>query len=377
MDTNERYYKMWLLRVPHIGNLKYRSLMEHFGFAGYVYKAEKNELMAVKGIGEKEALSIINNRNTDEIKRIVDKCYKDNINIVLSNELNYPNKLENIFNPPGILFYKGKLPDNSKPSIAVIGARSCSNYGKEIAYNFSRELSKRGIQVISGLAYGTDLYAHKGALDANEPTYGVLGCGVDICYPARNIETYMRMTDNGGVISEYFPGTKPAAANFPVRNRIISGLSDGILVVEARKKSGSLITADIGLEQGKDIFAIPGRINDELSYGCNNLIRFGAVPVSCISDIIEEYSRIFGEYFNGLKIEDNINNSLNFKNILESDEKIVYDLLRLEPLHIEEILTNCGFGLAKTIQILYKLECRNLIESSKGNYYSKRMIIDK
>ncbi len=202
---------------------------------------------------------------------------REKIRYIRKTQREYPEILRQYERMPAGLYVKGALPDPGKKTAALIGARNCSSYGRNQAYAFARRLAEEGVQVISGLAYGVDTWAHKGALDAGGATFAVLGCGVDICYPKENYIVYEEiLKTGGGVLSEYEPGSPPLAWHFPIRNRIISGLADVILVVEARKKSGSLITADYGLEQGKSIYAVPGRVGDACSEGCNELIAQGA-----------------------------------------------------------------------------------------------------
>lgn len=201
---------------------------------------------------------------------------------------NYPEKLREIYDRPAKLYVDGNAEILNSKSIAIIGSRNCSKYGMEVAYKFGHELAKKGIIVISGLARGIDAYSHWGAIKARGKAIAVLGSGLNNVYPKENIKLYKEIIKNGGaVITEYEPNSKPDRMHFPARNRIISALSDGILVVEARRKSGTLITVDFGLEHGKDIFCIPGNITSDNSYSTNELIKQGAIPVTCVDDILE------------------------------------------------------------------------------------------
>lgn len=201
----------------------------------------------------------------------------------------YPDRLRSIYRPPKHLFFRGKLPETNRRSLAIVGARDCSYYGRDMARMFAYRLAEAGMVIISGMARGIDGWSHQGALESGGDTLAVLGCGVDICYPAEHKKLYDSIGKRGGLISEYPPGTRARPMFFPMRNRIISGLSDGILVVEAKERSGSLITAEAALEQGKDVFVIPGRVGDDLSIGCNRLIRQGATLVMSPRDILEHY----------------------------------------------------------------------------------------
>ena len=212
----------------------------------------------------------------------------ENIKIYKKTEEGYPKTLLQLPDAPSRLYVLGELPAPMRPAIAIVGARNCSSYGKNMAYEYARILTQTGIQVISGLARGVDAAAHAGALAAGGKTYGVMGCGVDFCYPTSSRKLYHVMQQQGGILSEFAPGTPPLSYHFPLRNRIISGLSGAILVVEAKEKSGSLITADAALEQGRTVFALPGRAGDLLSEGCNRLIYQGAIPAWKPEIILEE-----------------------------------------------------------------------------------------
>lgn len=276
----------------------------------------------------------------------------------------YPEKLRHIYKPPKGLYVRGSLPDTSCLAIAVVGARECSYYGRETAFYFARELAKSGILIISGLARGIDAQAHKGALEGGGKTYGVLGCGIDVCYPKENKTLYTKVEENGGILSEYGAGEPPLAGYFPLRNRIISGLSEGILVIEARERSGSLITVEHGLEQGKDIFVLPGRINDELSRGCNRLLKAGAIPVTEPSDILQYY---------GLTADEGSHQFKKNNNLLEKEEKMVYSKVCLVPKHINQVAEECGLPVLEVMQNLISLELKGYIKQPFKGYYITRL----
>lgn len=204
------------------------------------------------------------------------------------NHLRYPKRLKVLADSPRGLYVQGDLPEENRKSVAIVGARRCSAYGRRQARFFARNLAARGVQIISGLAAGIDAAAHEGALEGKGKTYGVLGCGTDICYPRENYRLYQQVREAGGLLSEYEPGTPPLAFHFPRRNRIISGLADLLLVVEAREKSGALITADWALEQGRTVYALPGRVDDPLSAGCNQLLAQGAGVALSPEILLEE-----------------------------------------------------------------------------------------
>ncbi|MCH5274058.1 MAG: DNA-processing protein DprA [Lachnospiraceae bacterium] len=282
---------------------------------------------------ERERIRTVRGKN--HVKEL-ERLEETGINFVTAEEEQFPERLRELSDAPRWLYYIGSLPKEDL-QIAVIGARKCTPYGSAAAWNIAGALSEHGVGILSGLAYGVDKQAHEGALAKGGKTYAVLGCGVDICYPECNRETYERiLCAGGGILSEYPPGTPPLSCLFPQRNRIIAGLSDGILVAEAKKKSGSMITVSFGLEYGKNIYSVPGRITDVVSEGCNYLIREGAKPVLSAADILEDFEKVLRE--KKKKKEHKSSKNYEFlKNVLATKEKIVYASLRLRPKHIEEI----------------------------------------
>ena len=276
----------------------------------------------------------------------------------------YPQRLLSLPDAPLCLLVKGGLPKDDQPSAAIIGSRKATRYGLEVAKCFGRELALGGVQVISGLASGIDGAGHMGALEGGGFTYGILGCGINICYPKENWNLYRQVAERGGMISEYRLGEPPQAKNFPIRNRIISGLSDVVLVVEAREKSGSLITVGIALEQGKDIFAVPGRITDPGSQGCNHLIRSGALLAGSPGDILE--------YF-GVKFREKLCLYEKSEKGLAKKEKMVYSCLDLQAKHLEDIVSQSGLSLSDCMMILLDLELKGYAERMGGNYYGRKL----
>lgn len=376
---NDEYY-YWLNNLPDIGIRKANALLDYYKSPRNIYDAKEEELLLIPNLSRQNREALVSKANKENIKKTYDKLNQKGIYFVTKDNPMYPTKLNQIYDPPIALYVKGKLPKEEKKTIAVIGARNCSNYGKEMSRYFSKELGEAGIQVISGLARGIDSFAHKGALGSIGSTYGVLGCGIDICYPRENIELYVDMEQSGGIISEYGLGVPALPGLFPLRNRIISGLSDAILVIEAKEKSGSLITVDYGLEQGKDIYAIPGRVTDISSSGCNNLIKMGAKLVTCVDEILEEFianceNMCLDKYCDHSKDftqENNSNINMTIKKSykkLETKEKIVYDMLSLNPKHLEEIFYETRLEMKELIDILVNLQIKDCIKQIGNNYY--------
>ena len=269
----------------------------------------------------------------------------------------YPKRLRKLQGMPSHLYVNGCLPGEEQPTVGIVGARRCSNYGKQTAREFARVFSDWGIQVVSGMAMGVDGEAHRGALQGKTPTFAVLGCGVDICYPPGHQSLYEELLIKGGVLSEQPPGMPPLAGHFPARNRIISGLSDLVLVVEAREKSGSLITADQALEQGKDVYAVPGRAGDALSRGCHGLIRQGAGLADSPEIILEVLGISSGQNREPEKI------------LLAKEENIVYSWIRLQPVSLDELVKKTGMPVRKVLQILVGLELKGCIREIQKNDY--------
>lgn len=289
-QETEKAYMHWLYQAAGMGSGGFLKKLEQTGTAQDIYD------MARRGILE-EKMHIRYKRKAQKIQDAVKDYdvmgrYREmtdrGIRLVTCREAGYPEKLAAVQDAPYVLYYAGRLPDSRKKSIALIGARNCSEYGRCMAREFGGALAQAGIQIISGMARGIDGIGQMAALGAGGYSLGVFGCGVDVCYPSGNRELYERLLREGGVCSEYPPGVAPRAMLFPPRNRIISGLCDGVLVIEAKEKSGTLITVDMALEQGREVYAVPGRATDALSAGCNRLIRQGAQLILSPQDMLEE-----------------------------------------------------------------------------------------
>ena len=276
----------------------------------------------------------------------------------------YPDKLRNYPGMPKKLYVRGELPVPGKPAAAVVGARMCSAYGRMQAFFFAKELSAAGVQVISGLAYGIDAEGHKGALEGGTPTFAVLGNGADICYPAGNRRLYQRiLRNNGGIISEYPPGTAARSYFFPARNRIISALSDIVLVVEAKEKSGSLITAHFGLEQGKAVYAVPGPVTEALSRGCHMLIYDGAGIAYSPEILLSEW---------GISLEKPKKSKEKEKLVLARELNLVYSCLDLRPKIPDDFIRETGLPPEKVNSLLMELELMGLARETGRNHYVRQ-----
>ena len=304
MELKENDYAMWLINVPTIGNANADRLLSNGLTCKDIYGMSSKELSGL--LARKQLLSLEKSRTMWDFEKERKRLDEKGIMFIPRIDERFPEKLKNIPNAPFAVYVKGRLPDPEVPSVAVIGARMCSEYGRFMARQFGQGLAMAGVQVISGMARGIDGIAQNAALASGGTSFGVLGCGVDVCYPEENIGIYDQLMESGGVISEFPPGTQPLANFFPMRNRIISGLSDIVLVVEARQKSGTSITVDTALEQGREVLAIPGRVTDRLSDGCNHLISQGAGVAISVEDLLERLWAISGEKNRNVRKEDSL-----------------------------------------------------------------------
>lgn len=359
----EELYEFWLSSIPGIGCRKIKVLLEQFGTPKDIFRIKKEQLRKIPSLRAKDMEALAASRNPDQIQKNWEELCKKEIFFTSLSHSDYPEKLRHIPDPPFSLFYKGSLPSEDIMSVAVVGARNAGHAGLETARQFGRELAENGIAVVSGLARGVDITAQNGVLTvAGGRTYGILGCGIDRCYPENHIESYMLMQKNGGVISEFCPGMPPYPANFPMRNRIISGLSDGILVIEAGKKSGSLITAELGLDQGKEVFVVPGDIYNPCYMGSNQLIQSGAALVTKTRDILDGLGIFMDEDASVRKKKCEV--------MLETSEKIVYSYLGLEPIHISELVRVSGLSVQKAMNLLLSLELKGIVRQVGNQYYA-------
>lgn len=357
-------YQYWLSNIPGVGCKTIHRLLGQAGSAEEIYFLKKEQLERLAGLSDRQVLAITERKMDWDLEEKYAEL-GENGTTFLSYEMDsYPEQLRNIVDAPYSLYVKGKLPDFSKKRVAIVGARMCSDYGKTMAERIAEKLACCGAEVISGMARGIDAYGHIGALKAGGDTFAVLGCGVNVCYPRTNQKLYESILAQGGIISEYPPDTEPIAQLFPARNRIISALSDVVVVVEAKERSGSLITVDFALEQGKDIYAVPGRSTDVLSQGCNNLIRQGAGILNSVEDFAKDLELC-------MKV-DAVQENFN-KLLLEKDESLVYACLSLRPKSMEDLLKKTGFPMPQLADILQRLIQKDFITESFKNYYIRKI----
>ncbi len=352
-----------LSMIPGIGATRCQKLLNHFGSPQAILGANLEELRHIGGIGEYTARQIVNYKDKLDIEKEISRIKKRKISVVTFSDDNYPANLRSIFDPPIVLYVKGKLLPEDRIAIAVVGTRRPTTYGKMVAEKLSRELAEREVSVVSGLARGIDTCAHKGALSGGGRTIAVLGCGIDICYPPENEALFDEISERGAVVSEFSMSTRPEKMNFPMRNRIISGLSLGAVIVEAGHKSGALITAESALEQGREVFAVPGNIFNLGTKGTHLLIQQGAKLVEKCDDIIEEIRCLRDvmpvstaiEYHREVK--------------LTQEEEKVYNLLSFEPVHIDLISKQSGLSINRVSPLLMNLEIKGKIRQVAGKMF--------
>ena len=366
-EISEREAWFFLSTLSELGYSSKKSVYENINPIYSIFSMKFDELMSKVKLKEKQVYAILKLKDRlDELQDDYLSLDDRKIRFILPFEEDYPKKLLNIRDYPFGIFVKGDIP-RQKKSVSIVGSRSASQYGLEMSKFIAQELAVNGIDIISGMALGVDTKAHEGAISGNGKTYAVLGTGVNVCYPESNFNLYNKLCLNsfGGVISEFPLGTNPLKINFPIRNRIISGLADIIVVIEARLKSGSLITATHALEQGREVFALPGRITDSLSLGCNKLISDGAGIISSPTDILEALDlNIDGK----IKVYNEKNT-----NLLAKNDKKVYSCLDLKPKYIDDIIKESTLEISQVLSSLLLLELEGFIVQISSNYYCKRI----
>lgn len=360
--TEEERYSLCLFHALGSNAVAYRKLTMFFGSAKGVYDALNDG--ALDGMVSQQANErLCRFAAEEEREKLVHSLEKGTFGILFEHDASYPELLHDIQDAPPLLFYRGNLHKECSFPIGIVGSRRCTQYGKEIAERFSAELCERGATVISGLADGIDSVAAHGALAVQKehlPTVGVLGCGIDIVYPAANRYMYDAVEKDGLIVSEYFPGIRPMPGYFPARNRIISGMSKGLLVVEAAERSGTSITAGLALEQGRDVFAIPGRITDPASAGTNRMIRDGeAKPVLCVDDILSEYSyERLGAVAPAFD-----------PGTLSEEQRKVYDILLNGEKSFEELAVLSGYSIPLLNSVLTEMLFLGIMKQLPGRIY--------
>lgn len=362
MVLNIEYRKYFAaLHWACTGTKKLERLLLRFGLPVDAWKVTRQDLSRLPGWSREDVEAFVARRDSLNVERHWEYLESTEIKLIFPQDQDYPENLRYIYDPPQILYVKGNAAALKREAIAIVGTRKASHYGKLVAEGLARDLAGRGLLVVSGLARGIDSAAHKGALSSGS-TVAVLGCGPDVVYPSENRKLLEEVANQGAVISEYPPGTPPNAWNFPARNRIISGLSLGVVVVEAEEKSGSLITVDCALDQGREVFAVPGNIFASTSKGPHKLVKQGAKLVTCTEDILEElaldtlFPRVAQPSFQGSAG-------------LTPAEDTVLQLLDVEPMPVDILAAKSGLVLGQLLSILTFLEIKGLVKQLPGQNF--------
>jgi DNA processing protein len=351
--------------IPGLGNSVIKNLVEKFGGPRAVFEAGLAELMDVEGIRKETARRIVNRElasDPEEELRRVEKC---NARIITYLDPSYPALLKEIPYPPIVVYIKGKNLPINHTFIAVVGSRIPTHYGVKAAENIGMGLAMRRVGVVSGLAKGIDSAAHRGCMRGKGFTIAVMGTGIDVVYPATNKRLFEQVVESGAVISEFPLGTPPEAKNFPIRNRIISGLSRGVAVVEATRKSGSLITASFALDQGREVFAVPGSIDSFKSTGTHFLIKQGAKLIENADDILSE----FGFVSECAQESDLFKGAFGAPPAMDESEEKVYEIISDYPMHIDEIVRLGGMDAGEVLSILMRMELNGVVKQLPGKMF--------
>lgn len=355
-----------LSRVQGLGCVSFKKLAGHFGDPTEALSASTAALAEIPGLDPSVIDGLRNFSAWDEAEKEIIKAENAAVKIVPFTDSSYPARLRMIPDPPPLLYLKGEIRREDEKAVAVVGSRSTSDYGRRVARDLCRGLASLGFTVVSGMARGIDGTAHETSLNAGGRTIAVLGSGVDRVYPAEHDKLYRRISENGGVISEFPMGTRPLAFNFPARNRVISGLSLGVVVVEATEKSGSLITAALALEQGREVFAVPGEVGASRSRGAHRLIRQGAKLVETVDDIMEEIAPQLlarsGKAVSAPRRTLPQNLGVEFQKI--------FALFEERPLQIDEIIESSGYSPSRVSEILLELELQAYVRQLPGKKYT-------
>jgi len=349
----------WLLlaSVQGIGPRRFGALISRLGSPQKVLSASTDQLSSVPGMEKRVVSSILRGGDRGWVEEQISRMEEKGVSLLAISDDLYPGRLHNIYDPPPFLYLRGKVAEEDNLALAIVGSRLATVYGRLVTERLAFQLAKRGITIVSGMARGIDSAAHRGALKAGGRTIAVLGCGVDVVYPPENEELMNRIIANGAVLSEFPLGSPPEAGNFPQRNRLISGLSMGVIVVEAGQRSGALITAQYALDQGREVFAIPGNINARTSKGTNQLIKDGAKLVDGLDDILEELGMA------------GVSSEAEPPPQLEGGEAEIFEILSSEPIHVDKIIRQTGYSSPQVLSLLLSLEIKGLVRQLSGKLF--------
>jgi DNA processing protein len=359
MAGEETRYWVGFHRVQRIGPVRLRRLIERFGSLEAAWSASLRELGAVLDATSAEA--VVAARREIDLDKEMERIERAGARVLTMLDPEYPRLLREVPAPPPVLYVRGTLTPQDERAVAIVGTRRATSYGLDVAHQIARDLAAFGVTVVSGLALGIDGQAHRGAIAAEGRTIGVLGCGVDIVYPGSHRRLYEEMVEHGAIISDYPLGTGPAAVNFPPRNRIIAGLSLGIVVVEAPTKSGALITVDFAADYSRDVFAVPGSVLGEHSRGSHKVIRDGARLITSAADVMQDL---------GMAVVEPGEARQQALPMTEEEEHLM-NYIRWDPQHIDEIAAAAGLTAAESAALLTMLELKGAIKDKGGQQYAR------
>lgn len=358
--------------VQGFGPKRVKLLLQKFPDIDRIFNLSKSELKTIEGIGEATALAFLSFDNWNVVDMLLEATDKTNAKILTIVDEAYPDLLKQIYDPPILLWYKGNINILKKPGIAIVGTRNATAYGKKITKKLSSELSNSGLCIFSGLAHGIDAQAHQTTVQVNGITVAVLGSGIDRIYPTQNIALANAIFKSGGlIISEFPPGTKPDAVNFPVRNRIISGLSLGTLVIESGVQGGSIITAEIALDQNREVFAVPHPIDSASGTGCNFLIKNGAKLVQTVDDILDELTIDGNPTHSISNVRQEPNSDWRYQELDELSNKVC-ELLEEKEYQIDLLADKIGASTSQLLVTMLSLEMKQIVTQKAGKVFSLR-----
>lgn len=372
MNENIKYW-LAINNVPNLGAVTIKKLWDKYGNIKEVWEAEEGQILKVEDLNKAAVKAFLENRKSINLEKELDKVQGKNIKVLTLEDKEYPFALKNIYDPPPVLYIKGDLIKDDEKALAIVGTRKASRYGLEIAQRLASELATMGITIVSGMAMGIDTAAHKGALTAKGRTLAVFGCGVDVIFPSENKNLADEIVGSGALVSEFPVGTGTEKRNFPRRNRIISGLSLGVIVVEGHYDSGAMITAKAALDQGREVFAVPGNIEMEQSKGPHWLIKQGAKLVETVDDVLEELNLKVSQNRQPAAASSSTPLGTSRKQIdlsaLPPDERKIIQVLSLEPKYIDNIAIESGLPISQVSSLLLMLEMKKIIRQLPGKMF--------
>ncbi len=365
----ERLSFIALHSISGVGDYLLKQLVSYCGSAEQVFKTPKGKLMKIPGVGNVTAAAILSEKPIAQAEKEIKKAEKNDTEILFFTDKKFPARLKVIEDAPALLYYQGNADLNHTKTVGIVGTRQATSYGKESVERIIQELVPHDVLIISGLAYGIDIHAHKYALKNNLQTIGVMGSGMDVIYPTAHKETAKKMTEHGGLLTENVFGTKPDAHNFPARNRIIAGLCDALIVIEAAEKGGALITADIANSYNKDVFAVPGSLGETYSEGCNKLIKTNKAHLySSVKDL--EYIMNWSA---GVQEKSKPVETIDWSAFDYDEKKILNVLKEKSPIQVDELMWRTELSIGTLASLLLGLEFKNVIESLPGKEYRLKL----